>query len=274
MQPLLAVTCEDGHCRLVDIEGKVLKELPVSSRGQWAEHLAWSADGELLVAAAGKQARVFSVKGEPILETDVHPSTVTGVAVLRDSRAIVTSCYGGARLWPLKAGEPSKLLSFQGSLISLAVSLDSSVVACGSQDASVHFWRLGDGKDSEMTGYPAKPRELAWSHDSRLLATGGGHAICVWNFGGSGPEGTSPLQLKGHEDLISTLHFASTRNWLASGSRDRDILLWLPDEGVKPVGLASLKAAVTHVRFDATAHFLAAADALGNWALWKRVIEN
>ena len=31
---------------------------------------------------------------------------------------------------------------------------DGDIVACGSQDNSVHFWRRSTGMDAEMTGYP------------------------------------------------------------------------------------------------------------------------
>ena len=54
-------------------------------------------------------------------------------------------------------------------LVSLALSPDGNVVACGSQDKSVHFWRRSNGQDSMMTDYPWKPSELAFSLVSCLL---------------------------------------------------------------------------------------------------------
>ena len=56
-------------------------------------------------------------------------------------------------------------------------------MACGSQDKSVHLAEV-ERTDSMMSGYPWKPSELAFSHDSILLATGGGEDITVWSFEG------------------------------------------------------------------------------------------
>ena len=56
----------------------------------------------------------------------------------------------------------------------MVLSPDGGIVACGSQDNSVHFWRRSTGQDSEMFGYPGKPSALAFDDTGTLLATGGG----------------------------------------------------------------------------------------------------
>ncbi|MBZ4420545.1 WD40 repeat domain-containing protein [Myxococcus sp. RHSTA-1-4] len=267
-QRLLAAASEDGACRVWQGSGELVAELP-GKGGGWVEHVAWSPDGERLAIASGRTARVFTPSGEPVLETEAHPSTVTGLEWSPRGDALATICYGGVHLWPLVEGSPARHLPWKGSLISLAWSPDGEVIACGSQDCSVHFWRLGSGKDSEMTGYPAKPRELAWSKDSRLLATSGGAAICVWRFEGDGPEGTKPLLLKGHEDLLTALDFGGEALTLASGSKDRDVLLWRPGVTPKPVGLARMKDEVVLLRFSPDGRRLAAADATGHLEVWR-----
>jgi WD40 repeat protein len=85
---------------------------------------------------------------------------------------------------------------------------DAKVIACGSQDASVHFWRLKSGKDSEMTGYPFKPKALAWDRESKLLATAGDAKVTVWDFRGKGPEGSRPIQLESHKGVCTRLAFS------------------------------------------------------------------
>jgi WD40 repeat protein len=265
---LLAAASEDGACRVWRDTGEQVAELP-GKGGGWVEHVAWAPGGERLAIASGRTARVFTARGEPVLESDAHPSTVTGLAWGPRGDTLATSCYGGVHLWSLQEGSPARHLPWKGSLISMAWSPDGDVIACGSQDCSVHFWRLGNGRDSEMTGYPAKPRELAWSRDSRLLATSGEATICVWRFEGDGPEGTKPLLLKGHEDLLTALDFSGAAHTLASGSKDRDVLLWRPGVTPKPLGLARLKGPVVLLQFSPDGQRLAAADATGHVEVWR-----
>ena len=65
-------------------------------------------------------------------------------------------------------------LEWQGSLVSMVFSSDGDIVAYGSQDNTVHFWRRSTKQDSMMSGYPAKPSALAFDDTGTLLATGGG----------------------------------------------------------------------------------------------------
>lgn len=265
----LAVACLDGTTRLwfrAGAEWNVGPVLPVEARG-WVEQIAWSSRG-VLATAAGKKVRLWTAEGAPVLETEPHESTVTGVAFSRDGMSLFTSCYGGVRVWPLQAHVEARHFSWKGSLICLALSPDDAVVACGSQDCSVHFWRVGSGRDSEMSGYPSKPTALAWSADSALLATGGSKVICVWGFEKGGPEGKKPLLLKGHEGLVNRLAFAPGERLLASAGEDRDVLLWSLTEGVKPVGLCRVGASVTELAFSPDAAFLAAADQSGGVKVW------
>ncbi len=266
----LAVASHDGLARLFDaMTGAQLVDFPSGTRA-WAGPLAWSPDGVLAVAA-GKQVRLWRANGSPLLETPPHESTVTGVAFSRDGRRLFTSSYGGVREWPVVNSGTARRLEWKGSLLALAVSPDDGVVAAASQDCSVHFWRLEDGSDSEMSGYSAKPTALAWSADSALLATGGGENICVWRFEGEGPEGTKPLLLKGHEQLVTQLAFATSERLLASAGEERDILLWDLAEGLRPSGLAPMEAAVAALRFSPDDALVAAADETGLVRVFKPV---
>jgi WD40 repeat protein len=254
----LAVACFDGKTRLYRGDGELLATLP-GAKGGWVEWLAWSKRGQL-ATAQGRGVRVWTGDGHPVLETPPHESTISGVGFSPDGSRLLTSCYGAVRIFPLEANAESRTLTWKSSLLSLTPSPDGKVIAVATQDTSVHFWRLASGKDSEMSGYPAKPTALARSPDSKLLCTGGGDVICGWRFVGKGPEGSEPLMLKGHEKNVTRLAF-SAQGLLASGSLDGDVLVWEPHADPKPIGIAPLGGEAAELAFSPDGARLAGANA-------------
>jgi WD40 repeat protein len=265
--PGLATGGEDGRARLFDVEGKALAELPAKTSG-WVERVAWSPDGERLATASGRHVRLWSARGEPFLETEAHESTVLAIGWRRDGRQLASCCYGGVHLWPIERGATARHLAWKGSLISLAWSPDGKVIACGSQDRSVHFWRLATGNDSEMSGYPFKPRALGWDAASSLLATAGDATVTLWDFRGKGPEGTRPIQLEGHKALCTVLTFAPKAGILATGAEEGGVLLWEPRKGNRPTRFAFLEDQPTALVWSPRADALIGADSGGHVVCW------
>jgi WD40 repeat protein len=240
---MVASCAEDERARIFSLEsGELLAELP--GGGGWVEHLSWAPDGQKLATASGKCVNVWSAAGELLLTTEPLPSTVTAIAWGRRGSELAASCYGGVHIQSLSAGAKARHLGWQGSLIGMAWSPDRKVIACGSQDCSVHFWRLPSGKDSEMSGYRLKPRALSWNPESTLLATSGDAGITVWDFTGKGPEGTAPIQLEAHLAECTHLAFSPRGGLLASGSKDASVLLWKPRRGRELTQYAFLEDAV------------------------------
>jgi WD40 repeat protein len=253
---------QEDSARLWSPRGQALGVLPCAGDG-WVELVAWSADGLYVATAAGRRVRVWTARGEPVLASDPLPSTIRGLQFRPDGQAVAVACYGGVHVFTLAAGESARHFPWKGSLVSLAWSPDGRVIASATQDGSVHFWRVASGKDAQMTGYPLKPKALAWDGESKLLATSGGDAVTVWDFRGGGPEGTRPIELRAHKAAVSVLAFAPRSGLLASGGRDTSLLLWAPRKGSGPVRYAFLEDEVSVLAWHPRAPVLLAADISG-----------
>ncbi|MEE2785949.1 MAG: PQQ-binding-like beta-propeller repeat protein [Myxococcota bacterium] len=230
----------------------------------WVETLAWSPDGHFLAASNSRCVYVYRADGSEVWRSDDHPSTISSIA-WSTSQELATACYSQVAFFSAASGEINQKLEWKGSLVSIALSPDGDIVACGSQDNSVHFWRRSTGQDSMMSGYPGKPAALAFDDTGILLATGGGEAVTVWSFQGDGPEGTKPGVLELHPESVTSLTFSPGTRTLASGARDGSVVVWtLKSDGEgQPVGVASLDDLVAGLAWRPDGRGLVALDARG-----------
>lgn len=266
--PLLASAGQDGRARLWSASGEPSAEL--AGDAAWVEQLAWSPDGELLAVGAGRGVQVVRPSGSVVARLGPHPSTVTGLAWNRHGERLAAAHYGGVTIWTARTGKPVRTLAWKGSMISLAWSPDGRVIACGEQDASVHFWRLAGGADARMGGYTAKVRSLAWDLRSSRLATAGEPDVIVWDFGGAGPEGTQPLQLAAHREVVGAVEFAPRGLVLASGAADGSVAAWdVARDDAPLLGVGAHDGAISRLAWAASARELLAVDASGGVVLWS-----
>ena len=259
----LVSTGEDGTVQIIDPGDDGQEIAQIETDAMWIDDLDIDPLGKRLAFCAGRRAHVFSLEGESIWKSKPHESTISGVAFLPKESLVATSCYGAMRIWNYETGREVELMKWKGSLFEPHPSPDGAVVACGCQDDSVHFWRLETGRDSEMSGYPAKPRCLAWSRDSKLLATSAAHVQLVWDFSGTGPEGTTPYVLPVHEKAVTTMDFHPRRNLLLSGAEDAMIMWWTPEEDSPPMGLAMMMGELAALRWLPEGDAFIAGDANG-----------
>jgi WD40 repeat protein len=266
-QRVLATGGQDGMARLHDAGGASLGELPGGA--PWVEHVTWAPDGERLATGAGRVARLWTSAGTPLLETEAHESTLTGLAWNRKGTELATACYGGVRIFGADSGANARHLPWPGSLISLSWSPTDAVIACGTQERSVHFWRLAKARESEMSGFSAKPRALSWDAEGKLLATSGDTNVGVWSFEGKGPEGKPPIELVGHTALCTALAFHPKLARLASGADDTSVLIWDPRRKATPVSFGFLEETVTALTWTQGGRLLIGTDAAGRTTAWR-----
>ena len=248
-------------------EGQISRSIDVG--GGWVENAAWSPDGQWLAISCSRQVHVYSADGAEVWRSDDHPSTVSAIAWSRGGE-LATACYGRVTFFDPSARALLQKMEWQGSLVSMVLSSDGGIVACGSQDNTVHFWRRSTEQDSMMSGYPGKPSALAFDDTGALLATGGGEAVTVWSFHNGGPEGTIPGVLEFHAQPLTTLAFAPGAMRLASGGRDGAAVVWsLQRDGTgDPIGAAVVADAVAELHWRPDGRALAALDAQGGVTVW------
>ena len=264
-----ATAGQDGRVIIWNVaEGQAQQTIEVGAG--WVENVAWSPDGHWLTVSCSRQVRTYGVNGEEAWCSEDHPSTVSAIA-WSGTGELATACYGRVAFFDASTGELRQTLEWKGSLVSMVLSPDGDVVACGSQDNSVHFWRRSSEQDSMMSGYRGKPSALAFDDAGILLATGGGEAVTVWSFHGGGPEGTRPGVLALHVQPVTTLAFARRTLRLASGGRDGAVVIWsLRRNGEGgPIGTAILPGVVSDLYWRPDGRALAGLDAQGGVTVWR-----
>jgi len=266
----LATGGQEPSVRFWRVLEKEVVELFQAGKG-WVEHLAFSPSGDRLAVAAGCHVYIRDVGADTVVVTPAHKSSVSGLAWRPDGRQVVTACYGGIQQIEAKHAAVKRRLPWKGAMVTLALSPDGRVVACGCQDDSVHFWRLANGQNARMSGYSAKPTRLSWRADGHWLATNGGNDVVLWNFSGRGPEGSSAELLHGHEGRVTAVAFAPQGGGLVSGGQDGRVLFWLPGRSASPVAAGRMTAAVVDLlwAFRGEHIYICAADADGRVLCWS-----
>ena len=222
-----------------------------------------------MAVAFSRRVHVYGIDGHEHWKSGEHPSTVSSISWSK-SNELATACYGRVTFFDVVSDKVNQKLEWKGSLVSMVLSPNGDVVVCGSQDNSVHFWRRSTDQDSEMTGYPGKPSQLAFDQSGTVLATGGSDVVTVWSFEGNGPEGTVPGQLALHADAISSLAFSNQGMLLASGARDGSVLVWfLKSNGDgDPLGGAFAREFVSAIAWRPDDCALAAVNSKGGINVW------
>jgi RNA polymerase sigma factor (sigma-70 family) len=177
---------------LVFIDTATGKELDLlSSVRMAAGPLAFSPDARTLAATGNRQALHFweLATGKDRLATpEAHTGSVSALAFPADGRLLVSgSDDGTVRIWDLATGRPTKMLPHDGSVRSLAVSADGSLVGAISGyvgQGKLHVWNLKTGE--RLHTWPvvgATLRSLTPSGDgSSVIVDLGDGAIRRWDL--------------------------------------------------------------------------------------------
>ncbi len=228
---------QDGVVRIWNIDtGEERAVLPLGAKGSWVEHLAWSPDGQFLVASAGKMLRIWSVDPASIpqlaAEVPAYKTTISAVTWMPRGGGVVASAYGGAWLWKIGQEKPVRPFPYDGALLTIAVSPSGEYLASGNLDGSVHLFRTDSDQNWHMSGYPVKVTSVRFDHNGLNLFTASGPSLVAWNM--KKFEGTGGRLFKGHLGWIQEIACHPSRSIVATVGEDGLLCLWEP-QTTKPL---------------------------------------
>ncbi len=211
---------DDGQVALTDAAGTV--ETVAERPRKWIDLVAAGPDGAVAFAG-GRQVFVKFKDGRE--RAFDHERAVGGIAFAPKGLRLAVARYGGVTLWWAGTEAGPTTYEWQGAHIGVTFSPDGRYVVTAMQENALHGWRLADGKDMRMSGYPAKPRSLSWSAKGRYLATSGANAAILWPFHfKDGPMGKEPFQLGAREVPVTRVACHPSGEVVAIGYRDGMVL--------------------------------------------------
>ena len=218
---LLVTGGDDGRVVATDASGATM--LLGEEKGQWIDAVAVRPDGAA-AWSAGKIVRARSAKGE--LKSVTAATTARGLAFAPKGYRLAYAHYNGASLWFPNTDAAVETLTWKGSHLDVTWAPDGRFLITSMQENSMHGWKLVDGGNMRMSGYPAKPRSMSWSRDGHWLATSGAEACVVWPFESkTGPMGKQPRECGVRPVRVSQVAFHPKALVIALGYEDGFVLL-------------------------------------------------
>jgi WD40 repeat protein len=260
---ILAVACDgarvltggdDGKAVAINAKGES-ETLATDAKHRWIDRVALGPDGAA-AWSAGKQAFVRTGKGE--VRTLDLPSSAGGLAFAPKGLRLGVAHYGGATLWFPNAVAAPETLAWKGSHLDATFSPDGRFLVTAMQEATLHGWRLADGKDMRMSGYSAKVRSCAWTVGGKWLATSGSEQLILWPFAGKdGPMGKQPRMLAPSTKRTVAVACHPAQEVVAVGFEDGVVLLARIEDGAEILAKRPGAAAISALAWSADGSKLA-----------------
>ncbi|MBI3248809.1 MAG: WD40 repeat domain-containing protein [Deltaproteobacteria bacterium] len=155
----------------------------------------------------------------------------------------------------------------QGGVLSLALSVDGTMLASGGDDNTIILWELPRGRQQAvLQGHQDSVSSLALSADGTTLASGSkDRTLIVWDVPSEQPRAV----LRGHQDWVLSLALSADGTTLASGSKDKTLIVWDgPSEQPRAV-LRGHQGVVRSLALSADGTTLASASGGNTIILWE-----
>ncbi len=241
--------------------------------------LAFGGDASTLTALGGdSNVRVWNAATGELLKTiplGDRPKSVSCMAFSPDGKWIVIGedftkaeiFTGKIELLDAVAGQEVRALAtHHWEVESIAISRDGRWLASSNWDRKVRVMEFPSGNQVREFESPSKPRCVAISPDSKVIASGGLDAtVSLWDR-----EGGKDLQrLTGHSDAVLSVAFSLDGRHLASASADGSTRIWNVSTGQSLYTLSGHVGAVLAAVFSPDGQLVISGGADGTVRFWN-----
>jgi len=187
-------------------------------------------DDEIMVTGSSDfSCLVWSIKDDyaPIFRLRGHSAGVLDVCI-DETRIITCSKDTTIKIWDRLTGTLLKTLTGHRGPVN-AIQLRGNLLASASGDGMSKLWRLEDGVC--IKEFSSQDRGLAcveFSDDGRTIFAGGNDQV-IYEY--DTLTGSTVRELKGHTDLVRSLHLDSANGRIISGSYDAAVKVWNSKNG-------------------------------------------
>jgi len=235
--------------------------------------LAWSPVGDVLATATGKSVTLWSAEGDKIHAFAPAASTAVALAFDRPGTDLGVALNGELAVHRIeKSRHETRRYKWPAACLTVNFSGNGRFLASGMADGTLHFWNRSSGKDSQMRGYDGKVQLVAWSDNSKYLASCTGNEMVLWDFAGKGPEGSKPVVLSGHTDRVDAFAWQTGGEHLLSGGRDWRLVLWRPGRAREPIDVQMADGEISAMRWSPDGKRVAIGEKQGRVSLFEVVV--
>jgi WD40 repeat protein len=197
---------------------------------------AAGADGTIRLwdAATGKEARTLKDAPSPA-RSIAFGWQDKKLVILASAHAGHDKQDGAVVLWDAASGAVLRTLKgHHGSVNSVALSADGSLLASGGADKAVLVWDVRKGAlQHKLTGHEGEVLSVVLSPDGKRLASGGADGVIrLWNPQAAVADlAKGPVLTQAHAGAVAALAFAPDGTELASAGYDGLLKRWDPIKG-------------------------------------------
>lgn len=234
------------------------KRVIVSDNNKYIVNASDSSFIQVLSIASGENNKILGHKAT-IIDLVFIPNSNSFYSLDKDRVLRFNNAATGKSTFYKKFRYPAK---------SIAVSPDGKTLAIGTEGSQVYLLNADSRKDELILekGKNNPAHSLAFHPDTNLLAIGFEKGVVdIYNINNK----QIAKELQGHKGRVNKLEFSPDGKYLATGSFDKTIYLWVMDElNELPTILDDHDGFIWDIDFSKDSNFIIASIGTGNLKLW------